>query len=321
MKTITILDTAAASNNVGDEIIMDAVDAVLREVFPDAYFYRVPTHDSISDWSRRFIGESDLAVIGGTNILGPRMGPDDQWKLAPETVDRLAGRTVALAVGWHSYTEKPGWRQGRLIRRLLSSPFEHSARDQHTDDQLKELRVRSRNTACATMWGLDEAFCRSIPTAKAPAVVTTLTRWRADHAADRAFLERLKALYGEVWYWPQMREDAGYAEELSPPGVGGLRPVPANLAGYDRFLDEHDVDYVGTRLHGGIRALQRGRRTLIVEVDNRAAEIARDTGLPTVRRGDLPALDAWVDGAAPTRIRIPTAEIAAWKAQFKDGPP
>jgi hypothetical protein len=44
----------------------------------------------------------------------------------------------------------------------------------------------------------------------------------------------------------------------------------------------YDVDFVGARLHGGIRALQRGRRTLTIALDNRAREIAGDTGMPVV---------------------------------------
>ncbi len=61
------------------------------------------------------------------------------------------------------------------------------------------------------------------------------------------------------------------------------------------------VDYIGTRLHGGVFCLLRGKRSLIVEVDNRATEIARDTGLPTVKRVDLETLRRWIAGSDVSR--------------------
>jgi polysaccharide pyruvyl transferase WcaK-like protein len=46
----------------------------------------------------------------------------------------------------------------------------------------------------------------------------------------------------------------------------------------DRFLLDHGNSrlYVGTRLHGGIFSMQHGVSALIIQVDNRAAEIAKD---------------------------------------------
>ena len=48
-----------------------------------------------------------------------------------------------------------------------------------------------------------------------------------------------------------------------------------------------EFDYVGTRLHAGILALNYRKRTLIIAVDNRAAEMKTDINLPVIARGDL----------------------------------
>jgi hypothetical protein len=40
-------------------------------------------------------------------------------------------------------------------------------------------------------------------------------------------------------------------------------------------------------LAAGRRALQRGRRSLIVAIDNRAREMSRDFGVPTVGRAEV----------------------------------
>ena len=75
-------------------------------------------------------------------------------------------------------------------------------------------------------------------------------------------------------------------------------------------------DYIGTRLHGGIYALLHNRRSLIIEIDNRAAEIAKDTYLPTVKRGDIDSTKAWIRAPFRPKIQIDSAAIVRWKNQF-----
>jgi polysaccharide pyruvyl transferase WcaK-like protein len=89
------------------------------------------------------------------------------------------------------------------------------------------------------------------------------------------------------------------------------------LAAYDAVLQAGPVDFVGNRLHGGIRALQKGRRALILSLDNRAAEIARDTCLPVISlENGLTALDDWLRRPDPIEIVLPKPAIAAWREQF-----
>ena len=48
MDNITILDTSVSTDNLGDEIIMQAVQNVVLDVFPNAYAYRVASHEYMS---------------------------------------------------------------------------------------------------------------------------------------------------------------------------------------------------------------------------------------------------------------------------------
>jgi polysaccharide pyruvyl transferase WcaK-like protein len=77
-----------------------------------------------------------------------------------------------------------------------------------------------------------------------------------------------------------------------------------------------DIDYVGNRLHAGIRALQHGRRTIIVAIDNRAREMGQDFALPTVDRTDIERLEHLVPAPFETAVKLPNEAIARWKAQF-----
>lgn len=47
-----------------------------------------------------------------------------------------------------------------------------------------------------------------------------------------------------------------------------VKLVSQTFKAYDELL-KHNVDYVETRLHGGIRALNAGETSLIIAVDNR----------------------------------------------------
>jgi len=77
-----------------------------------------------------------------------------------------------------------------------------------------------------------------------------------------------------------------------------------------------DLDYVGTRLHGGIRCLIAGKRSLILEVDNRAAEIAKETGLPSLPRTDLANIERWVKDGWESEIWVDDKPVRKWRQQF-----
>ncbi len=59
LRVITLLDTAAASTNLGDQIIMDAVRSEVSALCPDAYIYSVATHERMRRYSRMLLKRSD----------------------------------------------------------------------------------------------------------------------------------------------------------------------------------------------------------------------------------------------------------------------
>jgi hypothetical protein len=93
--------------------------------------------------------------------------------------------------------------------------------------------------------------------------------------------------------------------------------IGQNLTAYDEFLANEETDYVGSRLHGGIRALQFKKRTLVVGIDHRSIEIANDTRLPVLRREHMKELDRWINGRFSTEINLPTENISNWKANLR----
>jgi polysaccharide pyruvyl transferase WcaK-like protein len=223
-----------------------------------------------------------------------------------------------MGVGWWQYGDEPNAYTRWLYRRLLSSDIKHSVRDELTARYLRSMGINNViNTSCPTMWQLNDKHCSSIPADQAPDVVTTVTDYSRDAERDRWMLVELTRLYHTVHIWPQGTGDLDYLGTLGLPWerFNVLSPALTNL---DAVLDESNVDYVGTRLHAGIRALQHGRRALVIGVDNRAAEKHRDFNLAWLPREEIHQLANMVGRSLRMDIRIPVTRIAEWKAQFPE---
>ena len=116
--------------------------------------------------------------------------------------------------------------------------------------------------------------------------------------------------------WIQASEDIEIFNSLEVKGASRVEFISPSLKAYDDALS-NSVDYIGTRLHAGIRALQHGRRALIIELDNRAREIARDTNLPTVDYRNVDDVVKFIVDEKKIKLDIPFDQIKRWKEQFK----
>lgn len=315
MKKIAVFDTSIASDNLGDGIIMDAVTKNLREMFPSDVFVQAPTHIAMNNDERNNIKDANIGFVGGTNLLCANWLLKAQWKVGLRDLFYVPN-TVLMGVGWKFYQRPTEFITAIFLKKLLSKNYIHSVRDAYTEARLKTIGMKNViNTACPTMWGLTPEHCVSIPTQRAPHVLTTVTAYRHDPELDKKWLEVLLASYDKIYLWPQMQGDAEYVLAMNfGKKIEILEPT---LKAYDNALATLNVDFLGTRLHGGIRALQHKRRTLIIEVDNRAVEIARDTGLPTVKRDDVAGIKNWIESTTSIKLTLPWDNIKAWKAQFQ----
>ena len=142
-----------------------------------------------------------------------------------------------------------------------------------------------------------------------------MTNYNISTEKDEKLLEILCNQYSEVYVWLQAVEDWEYLKCLK--FKDNVKIIPPGLAAYDRFLENNNTDYIGTRLHGGIRALNHMKRSLILAVDNRAIEISKDTNLPVIRRDNVEnQLETWLSNPYETQISLPVQNIEAWRKQF-----
>src|SRR5438105_3475784 len=169
---IAVLDTSVTSLNLGDEIIMDASRKVLRELFPNAFFVTLPTHEFFLWESYRVLKDCDYVFVGGSNLLKSKMMWHNQWKISP--LDILLRRDcILLGCGWWHYQNQADWYSRQLLRRILSQRYRHSVRDEYSSQQLHSAGVDNvLNTSCVTMWQLTAEHCVLIPKRRAPRAIT-----------------------------------------------------------------------------------------------------------------------------------------------------
>ena len=309
-----ILDTAMGSDNCGDQIIMEACMLQLRDKLEVSAMQHVPTHQFPSDFERMLLSNSRMKILCGTNILSGHMGSYGLWKLGPDVAPYR--NTLLLGVGFDSAVLDFDDYTKRLFQTILSKEGIHSVRDSFSEKMLRDMGIQNvLNTGCPTMWRLTPEHCATIPTQKAKNVVCTLTDYCRDEENDRAMLDILLVSYQTVYFWLQGRDDLEYIRSLGYENKVML--VQPDLQSFDAVLEQPDLDYVGTRLHAGIRALNKGRRSLIASIDNRAECIHADTGLPIIHRKDISKkLKQRIMEEVHSKITIPKSNISQWMEQF-----
>ena len=318
LNSIAIFDPSIATRNVGDEIISDAARRELRQIFPNSFQATIPTHERIGLRSYRFATQARYGIIAGSNILTSNMLSDRQWRLKPWDVAFIRN-LIGLGVGWRAYNQSKNYFSDVMMRKVLSKTAWHSARDEHTRKELISRGVENvLNTACVTMWNLDVSKLSDLPLERSHRVVTTVNIGQKSQG-DSEFLDLLSNEYDEVYIWSQGIDDEPYIEDFVR-RVPNLKRLGPTLAAYDELLAEPlGVDFIGNRLHGGVRALQHGRRALILSVDNRASEIARDTNLPVMSLSDgLSAVRDRIRNPQTIEIQLPVEQIREWRHQFKN---
>lgn len=319
MKRILIYEPSILSENVGDFIIMDAVKKHLYTMFPNDMFFSAITQDKMPTRTYKLNGLCDYSFVGGTNILSSRMRRQRPWRIKDTFhINNL----ILMGVGWADYQKRPDLYSRFLFKRLLHNDILHSVRDSYTEKKLISAGITNViNTGCPTMWNLTKEHCSKIPCEKAEYVLFTLTDYSQDIENDKLLIDLLKQNYKKVFFWPQGSGDMSYIQEISD--LEGIEIVGGNLQSYNALLEDKNItlDYIGTRLHGGIRALQKFRRSIIIVIDNRAREKSIDFNFKVIERVDIPKhLNTLINSSFPTQIDIDLEKINIWKRQFTEKP-
>jgi len=313
-----VLNTSIATQNAGDQIIVDAALMELQEVFFDRQIIQFPSHEKLSSVSRNLQKLVDMNIACGTNLLHSHMGLVKQWNVG--LIDAIKLKPVILfGVGWRSHaTRKTDFYTKFLLGKLLSKTHLHSVRDSYAEAKLKEIGFENVvNTGCPTLWRLDEDHCKKIPVSRGKNALVVLTDYSENMELDAALMDVVVSKYGKVYFWCQGMHDFEYLKKLGY--LSKVNVIPSSLASYNALLSDSSIslDYVGTRLHGGIRALQSFRRTVIIGVDHRANSMGKDFDLPVIDRyEDVQRINKMISEDLETKVALPLENIHRWKIQF-----
>lgn len=314
VERISVIDSSIAAYNIGNRIIMDAVNEHLVDLFPNNFIIPVPMED-IKRNSRRYIELSKLTFVGGTNVLNCDIRHYRQWDLDLHNILMLK-RLVLMGVGWWKYENRPITKYTRwAFHRVLSKDYVHSVRDSYTQQRLSEIGIQSINTGCPTLWNITPEHVEHLKKReRAKYVVVTITDYDKNSQRDMMLIGQCRKLYEKVYLFIQGTGDFDYIQSLKR--LDYIELIPPQIQRYNAILETGDCDYIGTRLHAGIRALQKGVRSYIIAIDNRSREMGRDFGLPVIEEAQLESLDQLVNSKYELNLKIPYASIKEWKSQF-----
>lgn len=323
-KMITVFDPSLANNdgepskNLGDEIIWLSVCKVLKELFPSSGFQRISTHEIPPNSLLKKAGQTNGIFVGGSNLLSSYVRGYNQWKLMPPGWKGVffpkIKNAILLGVGWWQYQEPPSLSTKFYYNRVLNHKVMHSVRDSFTLQQMQSLGFKNVvNTGCPTTWELNGISGAR----KNPGInncIFTLTDYNKKPELDIQLLEIISKNFSELAFFSQGSRDLEYLKHLpSFEKVSDKLKILTTVEAFQEALSK-PICYIGTRLHGGIFALQKKKDALIIGIDNRAKEMKKDINLPVVDRADKEGISSWIKGNyKEDLIKINLNSINTWK--------
>lgn len=323
MKKIVLFDTEQGTQNLGDYIIMEAIRREMKEVFEGNFLTHFSTHTPIArvyqnfrrNMTSRACNVADYKFICGTNIIKyslVRICPD--WNINYFNI-KYYKNSICIGCGSEVNAKKLDMYTKAMYRKIFSKNYIHSVRDERTEKLLQDLGFKAINTGCPTLWSFTPEFCKQIPTTKSENVVFTLTFYKQDREVDQKLIDVLNKNYQKIYFWVQGSEDLEYLQTFN--NIENIEIVNPNLESYRQILKSGNIDYVGTRLHAGIYAMQHKVRSIILAIDNRARDMAKTYHINTLDKNNIEEIEDRIHSNFETNININYDNIKKWKEQFK----
>lgn len=309
---IGVMDTAINSANKGNEIIMQAVYENLHNIFKSDYVYRLPFFDDFGPKALKCISRCRYVFVGGTNALNSQMDIIRDIGVNQKNIDGMQNKIVLMGVGWRRYEDKPNLYTKELLYKMLNRDMMHSVRDSYTENMLKSIGIENViNTGCPTLWRVDKQHCDQIPIKKGEDAIVMFTPRRKEQ--DNFIMDVVQKNYNKIYFWTQTPGDYFYIKTKCERAIF----IPPRLEDLEEFLQTHEsIDYIGTRLHGGIKCIQYKKRAIIVAIDNRAIEMKKDFQLPVLLPEEVDHLEEEIYKKAAMDICIHQDKIKLWTSQF-----
>lgn len=321
---LVIFDTALGTTNLGDDIIYSCILNEMADIINQCSTMRLATHVDNFNYLQikrggqklDYIKNADLKLICGTNLLMD----DLRHKIGPQfrlyNWNKIIYKdSVLVGVGSTNYKQINNYTK-KLYQNTFSHDYIHSVRDDWTCESMKSMGFQAINTGCPTLWGLTPEKSAKIPHKKSDNVIFSLSGYNLQQGPneDKIMLDILFDNYKELYAWIQTTRDEQYIDSLlNGRNVKKIR----SLAEYEKALSMENIEYVGTRLHGGVYAMLHQKRTIVVAIDNRARGFHITHHLPIVERSEIKTLAERINSEFETSISNPTENINTFLNQFR----
>lgn len=314
---------AKNSSNLGNHIISKSMNRILSDIFPDKEIIKYSPEINLSYKQKILIKKASYSFIGGSNLLFSDLRDYRQLLIRKGKLLWLfpgIKNMILFGPGWgEGYGQKSTLKTRLFYKKILSPEFIHAVRDAYSEEKLSaEINYTVINTNCPSTWALNGRETNLQK--KSTTVLFTLTDYSKDIVADNKLIQILCEYFRQLVFFPQGANDIDYIKTLDQyiKNKKWINILPHDLDSFDSFIETEDFTYVGTRLHGGIRCIQENKGTLILSVDHRALEMAKNSGLPVIRRNDEGLLKKWLEGSKifNTNISLPINNINSWCQQF-----
>lgn len=328
-KHIVLLDPSLQNNkgepsdNLGDLIIYDSVKKILEELFPGKEIIRISTHVGFTKKEKEIINNSHYTFVGGTNIL-----TSDIRNFSRLTPVKKKGfylfpgikNVILLGAGWASYQDKMDWATRLYYKNILRKDTLHAVRDIYSLTQLKNAGfINTIHTSCPTTWNLDTSFSNTFNPSYNK-ILLMLTNYNGDLIADNKLVEIiLQTNSNEIYFFPQSSLDTAYLTTLPAykHNTAKFKILNHDINDYYSLVSSTKLNYVGNRLHGGIKCLAYNQPSMIISIDNRASEMSKKINLNVTERNNFSLLEKWISNEyTPPSITLPLGAINQWKNQF-----
>ncbi len=321
---IVMFDTAIGTFNQGDDIIFNSAAEALEPLSYNSFVMRLGTHVSnlsLYHYLRnsnkmRFADSCDYKFIMGTNLLtSDAIRTVGQWPIGPIS-KRIYKNSIMMGAGITQSNRELTFYTKSLYKDILRRDIAHSVRDEESKALLESVGgIHVIDTGCPTLWGLTPEVCANISVNKARNAVMTVSGQKKyqNPERDQLLIDVVERNYDKIYLWIQTYEDEGYFESLEH--TKNITYI-YSLKQYGEICDNADVDYVGTRLHGGIYAMQHGVRSVIVEIDHRAKGFREINNINTIPRTELEELEDYINHPISTEVHLREQDIKEWMAQF-----
>ena len=324
MKRLAEFDTAIGTANLGDEIILQSFRKEMEALYRECFILRFGTH--LINFSAlryilggrkiEFLNNADYKIIAGTNLLSRNIKKTSgQWPVNGFQ-KYLYEDSILAGVGLTLEPGRPTRKTVRFYHKTLRRDFVHSVRDDESKKFLESMGFSAINTGCPTLWSITKELCEKIPKKKAKRVVFSISGFTKQQNSeyDQKLIDILRSEYEDLFFWCQAYLDEEYFDTFED--TANIKRI-YSLKEFADLLDTGDIDYVGTRLHGGIMAIQHGVWTIVIAIDQRARGFHQSNNLAICERKEIAGkLPEMIESTFETKIIVNHDAIDRWKKQF-----